>query len=92
MIQRKGNIFTSLIFESLDQLGHQCFMGGNLAGYANDMYIVFHRHFGDFFGCLKQGANIHIKSEIRKPGGDDFDAAIVTVLSHFCNQYSGVLL
>ncbi len=53
------------------------------------MHIVFHRHLGNFFGRLKQGTDIDIKSKIRKAGGDDLDSTIMTVLSHFRYQYSG---
>ena len=53
------------------------------------MDIVFHRHFGRLFGCLKHGADVHVETQVGKGRGNDLDTPVMTILPHFCHQNSG---
>ena len=63
-------------------------MPGGQTGCTHGVNIIFNRHARGLLRCLKHGADIHIKSEIRKTGGDHFYPAVVTILPHFGYQDS----
>ena len=50
------------------------------------MDIVFHGLLGAFRRGLKQGTQIHIKTQICKTGGNNFGTTVVTILSQFGHQ------
>src|SRR5689334_21182552 len=61
-------------------------MAGDLARYADDVDIVLDRLAGGFLRGREQRADIHVKADIGKGGGDDLGAAVVAVLAQFGDQ------
>ena len=53
------------------------------------MHIVFNRLACAFFGCLEQGAHVHIKAQIGIGGGHHFGATVVTVLAQLGDHHAG---
>ncbi len=52
------------------------------------MYVVFRRLPRCLPRCLKQRANIHIKSQVSKGCSNYLSTPVMTVLAHFCDHYS----
>src|SRR5262249_46940339 len=57
------------------KLGHRGQMGGGERGHPDDMHVVLDRLTRRLGGGCKQGADIDIKAEIGKGGGDGLLAA-----------------
>ena len=57
-------------------------MSGGEGGHGHDVAVVFYSLTGRFLGCLKEGADVHVKAKISVASSDDLGAAVVAVLSH----------
>src|SRR5947209_3852023 len=53
------------------------------------MNVVLDGHTGRFDWGLKEGANVNVKTDIGKGGGNHLCASIMSVLAHFRDQYAG---
>ncbi len=74
------------LFQLSGQLRHQGFMTGGQTGHADNVHVIFHRHFSRFFRGLEQRTDIDVKAGIGIGTGYHFGTAVVTVLTHFGNE------
>jgi hypothetical protein len=51
------------------------------------MHIIIDRILRGFLGCLEQRANINVKTDICKGGGDHLGTPVVAVLPHLDDQH-----
>src|SRR5574344_1045503 len=84
------DVFAAQLLELFNDLGYQGFVTGGQGRDTQHVDVVFNGLLGGFGRGLEQGTHVDVETAVGVASGYNLGAAVVTVLTHFCNHDTGL--